>query len=146
MSTSRREFVRGCAAAGVALAGISMTGCASVVVTRVTPVNGRARIRLVDHPALAERGGALRLLPDGAPDEMLVIRQDDGTFVVLSAVCTHNGCTVDPQPSRIVCPCHGSTYDRTGRVVVGPAERPLARFASRVTADGVLDIELGGAS
>jgi len=137
--TDRRAFVR---AAGAALLVTISGGCASVVVTRVTPVNGRARIRLADHPALATADGALRILPDGATSELLVLRQSDGSYTVLSSVCTHRGCTVDAQGARLVCPCHGSTYDRTGRVLVGPAERPLAQLRSQLTSDGYLEIDL----
>ena len=45
----------------------------------------------------------------------------------LSLECTHLGCTVAPVPSGgFACPCHGSRFDREGRVVSGPATRPLA--------------------
>lgn len=141
---TRRDFVRTCSSAGAALLAAATSGCASAVLTRVAPVNGRAHVRVADHPALARPGGSLRLLPDGARDELLVVRQEDGSFAVLSSVCTHNGCTVEAQASRIVCPCHGSTYDRLGRVVVGPAERPLARYRASLS-DGVLVIDLEGA-
>lgn len=42
-------------------------------------------------------------------------------------VCTHLGCTVKwrEEQKRFVCPCHGSQYDPQGRVVKGPAKRPL---------------------
>jgi len=42
-------------------------------------------------------------------------------------VCTHLGCTVgwNQEQKRFVCPCHGSQYDGQGRVVNGPAKRPL---------------------
>jgi Rieske Fe-S protein len=141
--TSRRAF---CGTAGAALLGIATAACASAIVTRVTPVNGRARLRLADFPDLSRKDGALRVLPDGAKDAIFVLTQDNGSFVAVSSVCTHRGCTVDAQGARLVCPCHGSTYDRSGRVLVGPAERPLTRFPTHVTSDGVLEISLGGSA
>lgn len=142
-NTSRRAF---CGTAGAALLGIVTAACASAVMTRVTPVNGRARLRLADFPDLARKDGALRVLPDGAKDAIFVLAQDDGSYVAVSSICTHRGCTVDAQGTRLVCPCHGSTYDRAGRVLVGPAERPLMRFPTQVTRDGVLEISLGGSA
>ncbi len=47
--------------------------------------------------------------------------------------CTHKGCEVDPAGDFLVCPCHGSEYTNTGKVVEGPAERDLQQF--RVVAD-----------
>jgi len=141
--TDRRAFVR---TAGAALLASIAAGCAGMVVTRVTPVNGRVRLRVADHPALANPDGALRILPDGAAAELLVLRQSDGSHTVLSSVCTHRGCTVDAHGARLVCPCHGSTYDRTGRVLVGPAERPLTQLRARLTTDGILEIDLGAQS
>ena len=46
-----------------------------------------------------------------------------------SAICTHQGCTVeyDESAGRLQCPCHGSAFDPSdGSVVQGPAEQPLA--------------------
>jgi Rieske Fe-S protein len=144
-TSTRRQFVLTCGTAAAALA-LGPAGCASVVATRVTPVNGRVRLPIAEHPALSRPGGSLRVLPDGARDEILVLANPDGGYAVLSSVCTHQGCTVEAQASRLVCPCHGSTYDRTGQVLVGPAERALARFQAELTDDGILEISLGGAS
>ena len=69
-----------------------------------------------------------------------MLRLDNGQFAVISPICTHQGCTVDIQGPRLVCPCHGSTYDREGRVLRGPAERSLAHFTATVS-DGVLVID-----
>lgn len=61
----------------------------------------------------------------GQPD--IVIRGSDGKLVAFSAVCTHAGCTVGYRDGKIVCPCHGGTYDaKTGAVIAGPPPQPLA--------------------
>jgi cytochrome b6-f complex iron-sulfur subunit len=70
-----------------------------------------------------------------------VLRLDDGQYAVISPICTHQGCTVDIQGPRLVCPCHGSTYDREGRVLRGPAERALTRANVELT-NGVLVVNL----
>jgi Rieske Fe-S protein len=87
-------------------------------------------------------GGSLKVLPDGQPEPVYVLAQRDGTFAALSPICTHLGCTVEIESERLVCPCHGSTYDREGRVLQGPAQRSLARFRTQLSADGVLTIDL----
>jgi Rieske Fe-S protein len=139
----RREFVGACASACACMVlGLAAGGCASLVARPVTPVDGRIELALVHYPELTEAGGAIRLLPDGQPEPVYVLAQPEGDFVALSPICTHLGCTVEIEGERLVCPCHGSTYDRTGAVLQGPAERPLARYRTRLSSDGVLSIDL----
>ena len=55
-------------------------------------------------------------------------RGDDGEVTLLSPVCTHLGCLVawNDAESSWDCPCHGSRFTATGKVMGGPAETPLA--------------------
>lgn len=53
------------------------------------------------------------------------VLQEEGRIYALSLVCTHLGCTVNVTAGDLVCPCHGSAFDRHGRVLQGPADRPL---------------------
>ncbi|MFN2329462.1 MAG: FAD-dependent oxidoreductase [Chromatocurvus sp.] len=57
-------------------------------------------------------------------------RDESGTLTTFSANCTHLGCLVswDPLEQVWLCPCHGSVFDRQGRVVHGPAVRDLKRL------------------
>lgn len=72
----------------------------------------------------------------------LVARTGESTFSALTATCTHAACTVTGfNGSRYVCPCHGSNYDVSGRVVQGPAVTPLRSFATTFAND-VLTIAL----
>lgn len=56
-----------------------------------------------------------------------VIREADDIYA-LDLTCTHLGCTVTVTPQGLVCPCHGSRFDRKGQVMTGPADRPLRRL------------------
>ncbi len=70
----------------------------------------------------------------------LLIHHDDDTWVSMTAVCTHMGCTVayDPTKAKIVCACHGGAYDaRTGDNVEGPPPRPLQKFELTVAPGSV---------
>jgi Rieske Fe-S protein len=136
----RREVV---SMGATALAAALLHGCAAIVTRRVPVTDGRVEVSLLQHPDLDEAGGALRLLPDGWIDAIYVLRLDDGSFAALSPVCTHLGCTVELSGARLVCPCHGSTYERSGRVVQGPAQRDLRRFGTTRTRDGLLVIHVG---
>lgn len=135
----RRQFVE--LTLGVALCS-GLVGCASMVTHRVAPVDGTVRLSLDDHTGLQSAGGSLRVLPDGFEDPIYVLALGDGGYAAVSPICTHRGCTVDVHGDLLVCPCHGSTYDRQGAVLEGPAERPLGRFETRVGEGRVLLIRL----
>lgn len=57
-----------------------------------------------------------------------LMRHGNGEPYALSLLCTHLGCLVTVNEERISCPCHGSQFDLQGKVLKGPAARPLARF------------------
>jgi len=135
----RRAFLE---VAGGAVAVAALPGCASFVATPVTPVNGEVRLALRNFPRLEQAGGYLRIRPDGAVTPLYVLNNGAGRFAVLSPICTHLQCTVNLEGAQLLCPCHGSTYDREGHVLRGPAERPLRRFPAEVTTDGELVIRL----
>ena len=141
MSCDRRDFVRHGTAA---LAVVLLPGCASLVTRRVPVENGLVRLSLRQYPELAEPRGSLRLMPDGWEDPVYLLALDDGGFAAVSSICTHRGCTVDLGGPGLACPCHGSEYDREGRVVKGPASRALTRYATRVSGDELV-IEVGAA-
>ena len=128
----RRGFVSACASCAAALL---LGGCASLVTHPVPVSAGHIRLRLSAYPELGTRDGAIRIQPDGVADPLYVLATGDGAFTVVSPICTHLGCTVDVHGERLVCPCHGSTYDRAGNVLKGPAQRALTRYPTAVSGD-----------
>lgn len=66
-------------------------------------------------------------LPDNSVDYLVIERGPKIAKYAIKPICTHLGCTVkwNPQKNRFICPCHGSQYDHLGRVIHGPARRPL---------------------
>jgi Rieske Fe-S protein len=79
---------------------------------------------------------AVDLVPVGGglvigKEKVVVTQPAPDDVRAFSAVCTHQGCTVDTvADGTIDCPCHGSRFDAsTGAVRHGPATRPLAPVA-----------------
>lgn len=77
--------------------------------------------------------------------EVALARLDDGAWSAFGNDCPHEECPLaegDLEGDRIVCYCHGSTFDlRTGAVLEGPAEDPLTMFEVRVV-EGDLQVLL----
>ena len=72
-----------------------------------------------------------------------VVRNTEGIFVI-SAICTHLGCTPDWKPSenKFKCPCHGSGYDPEGINFEGPAPRPMDRAHVELDPQGQILVDL----
>lgn len=135
----RREFMVTCVLAG---AGLVLSGCVAMVTHPVPVSGGRVQLSLASYPELAKPNGAVKILPDAAADPVYVLAVGPGDYRAVSPICTHRGCTVDVHGARLVCPCHGSTYDRAGAVLRGPAQRALTRYP--VTREGdTLVIQVG---
>jgi glycine/D-amino acid oxidase-like deaminating enzyme/nitrite reductase/ring-hydroxylating ferredoxin subunit len=59
--------------------------------------------------------------------KLAVYRDERGSVIKRSAICTHMGCVVDWNEAERTwdCPCHGSRFKTDGAVISGPAESPL---------------------
>ncbi|HET6149372.1 MAG TPA: Rieske 2Fe-2S domain-containing protein [Polyangia bacterium] len=75
---------------------------------------------------------------------VIVARDEQGVYA-MTAICTHQGCTVRNVSHLIEggahCPCHGSIYDGNGAVTQGPAARPLQHYAVTLASDGSLTVD-----
>jgi menaquinol-cytochrome c reductase iron-sulfur subunit len=63
-----------------------------------------------------------------------VVKLDPTNVVAYSPSCTHLGCAYhwDDETKHFICPCHTSAFSIDGKVLAGPAPRPLDRYATRV--------------
>jgi len=70
-----------------------------------------------------------------ASQPVVYVVKSDGKIKVLSAICTHLGCTVpwDPDRNEFVCPCHGGTFSADGTHLSGPPRRSLDSLETKVS-------------
>ena len=63
-----------------------------------------------------------------------VARLSNDQVVAYGPQCTHLGCAYhwDESKSEFICPCHSSIFSIDGKVVSGPAPRPLDRYETRI--------------
>ena len=54
-----------------------------------------------------------------------LFRDADGVYAI-STICTHLGCVVHSNTEGFECPCHGSRFDKLGKVLNGPAISDLS--------------------
>lgn len=63
-----------------------------------------------------------------------VVKTANQQVLAFSPWCTHLGCAYhwDDLKKEFLCPCHGSVFDMEGKVVSGPAPRPLDRYETKL--------------
>merc|ERR1719253_2062879 len=97
---------------------------------------------LATHPA-----GSRALVQGLKGDATYLITSEEGKLenFAVNAVCTHLGCVVpwNKAANKFMCPCHGSQYDKNGKVVRGPAPLSLA-LAKRGDQDGTVVLSFWG--
>lgn len=65
-------------------------------------------------------------------DKFIVVNKDH-KLQVFSSHCTHLGCTIHHiENGKLLCPCHGSTFDLKGNPIKGPAIKPLKKLSYSV--------------
>ncbi|HEX3703059.1 MAG TPA: Rieske (2Fe-2S) protein [Vicinamibacterales bacterium] len=103
-----------------------------------TRVSGAITVAIDTSSPLFATGGAA--LVQTSIGDFLVSRPTQSSFIALTATCTHQACTITGFANQdFVCPCHGSTYDTSGRVLSGPAPAPLQMYPAQF-ASGILTI------
>jgi menaquinol-cytochrome c reductase iron-sulfur subunit len=69
-----------------------------------------------------------------------VLKRADNSVVAYGPQCTHLGCAYhwDDSKREFLCPCHNSLFAMDGKVISGPAARPLDRYDVRIEGNKLL--------
>jgi Rieske Fe-S protein len=82
--------------------------------------------------------------------EVIWVNKSNSPFIGYSGKCPHLGCGYKWRKTKnfpdgvFLCPCHLSIYDEAGKVIDGPAPRPLDVLPMQVDAGGgikIIDVE-----
>ncbi len=124
---SRRSMIGGCAitvAAGITGYLVAHDEWSDTTNGTAASYSSSGKGQFLAHLSQVPGGGRGLIL---AQDKVVLVRGEGGAVHGLSAICTHQGCTVGSIQSGIItCPCHGSEFNaQTGAVIQGPATRPL---------------------
>lgn len=151
--TSRRSFLSklGIGAILATLGGQTYLALRSLIPNVLYEPDRKFKVGL---PSAFTEGGTF------VEDKRLFVFKNQETFHVISAACTHLGCTVRMQKlakpqtveaggrqieqiNEFHCPCHGSKYYGDGTNYAGPAPRPLDHFRVEVSPeDGQLIVDM----
>ena len=83
----------------------------------------------VSSGSLATNGGFM------VSNGIVIARTNTGSFLAVSAACTHQGTNVNYNASgnNFVCPNHGAKFSSNGAVTNGPATKNLTSYKTTLT-------------
>ena len=89
---------------------------------------------------LNQKGQILKKDFAGGPVLVVSNSANTKTITAVNPTCTHKGCTVDWKAGKntFVCPCHKAEFTSTGKVLKGPAQKPLPTYNAKIEGDTVL--------
>jgi cytochrome b6-f complex iron-sulfur subunit len=140
----RREFVGWVGFSGVVSAlPATVTACGQQTRNSQVPAGSAASPRtdgfeVAGTVADLDKNGQL-LNEKMSLGKALVVRETDNQLVAVDPTCTHAGCTVAWNAGQtFICPCHSSQFANDGKVLQGPASRPLTLYTAKIEGDQVL--------
>jgi len=125
--TCRRKFIKNASlvSGGISLGAIGLvTGCTPITYVSATQVDNRLQIKKADWG----ESNFVVVKYKKLPKPLYVSNLGNGKYIALLMQCTHKQCEVRPFAQGLSCPCHGSEFDQTGKVLEGPAKKDLAEF------------------
>lgn len=136
ISIDRRGFIRVSSIAALAVVGV---GLGRLFPKKAAAVSaGPAKI--IEDSALAV--GKIHNFTSKSGSPAVLFRSKTGVYAY-SAVCTHEGCTVqyNSASKNLQCGCHGAVFDpgKDGTVVTGPTNKPLPKI--KVAVEGAWIVE-----
>ena len=136
ISIDRRGFIR---VSSIAALAVASAGLGRLFPKKAAAVSaGPAKI--IEDSALAV--GKIHNFTSKSGSPGVLFKSKTGVYAY-SAVCTHEGCTVqyNSASKNLQCGCHGAVFDpgKDGTVVTGPTNKPLPKI--KVAVEGAWIVE-----
>ena len=138
----RRDFIKGLVGAVMGFLTLSMTWpFASYLIPLSSGAKEDRFIKVPNFPAIPVGTPSKMTFEDIHQDTFIkskvvydvwVIKHSNTEATVYSPVCPHLACRYSVNNDRFACPCHGSVFSMEGKVLGGPAPRPLDTLPSKI--------------
>lgn len=129
----RRKFIKQCCiGAGIAAISPSLIGCAPIHYANVTVESGKITIpksefTFTKGETVKHRKFVL-VQPKSFNFPICLYQINETDYSASLLKCTHRACELNVGGSSFTCPCHGSEFSVTGKLITGPAETDLQKF------------------
>lgn len=146
----RRKFVKTCcgAAIGIPILASTLQSCGAIYYASATKENNRLMVKKSEFWQVKPAGRTGRkdkkvnrvfvLVKTGDMDfPICLYKTDKDTYSASLLHCTHRGCELNVGGGIYTCPCHGSEFSVTGKVLEGPAIRDLKTFKTETDDENI---------
>jgi Rieske Fe-S protein/uncharacterized membrane protein YphA (DoxX/SURF4 family) len=137
ISLDRRGFIR---VSSIAALTVGAVGLGRLFPKSAGGAVSAGPIKIIEDSALAV--GKIHNFTSKSGSPAVLFKSKTGVYAY-SAVCTHEGCTVqyNSASKNLQCACHGAVFDpgKDGTVVTGPTNKPLPKI--KVAVEGTWIVE-----
>ncbi len=119
---------------------VAIAACSEQTATPEAKSTGDSGWQKVGSVAELDKSGQL-LAKDSPVGAVLVIgKSQAANLIAVNPNCTHKGCPVtwNEAGKKFTCPCHDSEFATDGKVLKGPADKPLKTYAAKIEGDAVV--------
>lgn len=120
---------------------VALAACSSQTTQTEASPNASSNPEFQTVGTVEELNKSSQLLKEKSPvGAVLVVRTAANDLSAVNPTCTHAGCVVQWQGSlkKLVCPCHGAEFALDGKVLKGPAAKPLKTYQAKIEGNSVL--------
>jgi Rieske Fe-S protein len=134
----RRKFIQQscslCVAVGAGMVVGSLEGCGTLPSYQAAVSNNTVSV-----PTAIFATTAFQLIqPKNQYYNIGLKKESDGTYTALLLKCTHADNQLIPTGNGFKCDLHGSAFSTEGKVLTGPAERPLKKYNTEIKTDQII--------
>ena len=137
ISVDRRGFIR---VSSIAALTVGAVGLGRLFPKSAGAAVSASPIKIIEDSALAV--GKVHNFTSKSGSPAVLFKSKTGVYAY-SAVCTHEGCTVqyNSASKNLQCACHGAVFDpgKDGTVVTGPTNKPLPKIKVAVEGSWIVE-------
>ena len=143
MKTTRRKFIKSCcySALGISIVGPLLQSCGTIYYASVSRneneliVAKSEFLKVKENKTINRNFVLIKTESFGFP--ICLYKTEENHFIASLLKCTHRGCELNVGGGIYTCPCHGSEFSITGKVLEGPATEELITFKTNTDNDNI---------
>jgi len=139
----RKEFIKTCfyTAIGIPILGTALQSCGAIYYAKITENENQLLVKKSEFWYLKKDKKVNRsfvlVKTDSMDFPICLYRLDLDRYCASLLHCTHRGCELNVGGGIYSCPCHGSEFSVTGKVLEGPAINDLTTFRTETDNENI---------